>query len=79
MGFLSKLIIMLTRKCEFQADAFAKTHNYSEELVSGLVKIHKENKSNLNPDWLYSKLNHTHPTLLQRVSAIREDDSKKDK
>lgn len=64
---------MVTRKCEFQADAFAKIHNYSDQLISGLVKIHKENKSNLNPDWLYSKFNHTHPTLLQRVSAMKEE------
>lgn len=68
----------MTRKCEFQADAFARIHKYSDQLISGLVKIHKENKSNLNPDWLYSKFTHTHPTLLQRVAAINED-SKLDK
>ena len=78
MGLLGKIIVVITRKCEFQADEFAKIHNYSEQLISGLVKIHKENKSNLNPDWLYSQFNHTHPTLLQRVSAIKSE-SKKDK
>lgn len=71
MGTLMKGLVAIVRKNEFQADKFAYDHGYSGEMIKALVKIHKENKSNLNPDWLYSMFNHTHPTLLQRVAAIR--------
>lgn len=66
-----KGIVAIVRKNEFQADKFAYENGYAEPMVKSLVKIYKENKANLNPDWMYSMFNHTHPTLLQRVAAIK--------
>ena len=64
MNIFMKFVVFIIRKNEFQADRFSAEHGYEEGLVKGLVTIHKENKSNLNPDWLFSMFTHTHPTLL---------------
>lgn len=58
-----------TRSKEFQADAFAKKLGFSTELKSGLVKLQKDNLSNMNPDYLYSMYHHSHPPLLQRFGS----------
>ena len=72
MGFVQKLIIRVIRANEFQADKFAWSQGHGDDLIKALVKIFKENKADLNPDWMFSLFNHTHPTLLQRVNAIRD-------
>jgi hypothetical protein len=38
---------------------------------SGLLKLHLENLSNLNPDPWYSAYHYTHPPLLERQRAIK--------
>ena len=38
----------------------------------GLVKMSIENRSNLDPDPIYSTYHYSHPPLLQRLSAIDE-------
>lgn len=59
-----------SRKFEYQADIFACELGYGNELKSALGKLSEENKSNLDPDPLYSMINYTHPTLIERVKAI---------
>lgn len=61
---------MLSRKNEYQADAYAAGFGLSEPLVSGLKKMHVKSLSNLNPDPLYVFFYYSHPTLLQRVQAL---------
>jgi STE24 endopeptidase len=56
----------MTRLKEFQADAFAKKLGYATNLKSGLIKLQKDNLSDMNPDPLYSAYHHSHPTLLER-------------
>jgi hypothetical protein len=43
----------------------------------GLVKMSIENRSNLDPDSMYSLYHYSHPPLLQRLSAIDEGMKKK--
>jgi len=69
MGFLMNL---LSRKNEFEADAFSVNLGYREDLRSGLITIHKENKSNLYPDKLYSAYHYSHPPLIERLNAMKE-------
>jgi len=64
-------IVQLSRRNEFQADQYALRYFHGENLIWALVKIYKENKADLDPDWLYSSMKHTHPTLLQRVARIK--------
>ena len=59
-----------SRKFEYQADNFACELGYGKELKAALGKLSEENKSNLDPDPLYSMVNYTHPTLIERVRAI---------
>jgi Zn-dependent protease with chaperone function len=61
LGFLQSYI---SRVCEYQADAFAVTYGHGENLKLSLTKLFKLNKGAMvEPDSLYSALNHSHPTL----------------
>ncbi|PVU89046.1 hypothetical protein BB561_005580 [Smittium simulii] len=62
----------LSRKNEFEADAFSKKLGYQEELKQGLIKIHIENKGNLNPDKVYSAYHYSHPPLVERLAALSD-------
>jgi len=60
----------ISRKFEYEADEFACQHGMADDLRKGLVNIYIQNAANLNPDSFYSMLNNSHPTLMERVSAI---------
>lgn len=63
---------IFSRKNEYQADAFAAIHFSGEELASALKKLSVNNLSNLRPHPLYVFFHYSHPTLLQRLAALRE-------
>uniref|UniRef100_A0A6B2L4U8 CAAX prenyl protease n=1 Tax=Arcella intermedia TaxID=1963864 RepID=A0A6B2L4U8_9EUKA len=68
---LSFLMTLLSRKHEFEADEFATKLGYGDQLRSGLISIHKENKANLWPDELYSTYHYSHPPLIERLKGIQ--------
>lgn len=61
-----------SRKNEYQADSYAAGFGLGDSLISGLKKLSVKSLSNLNPDWLYVFFNYSHPTLLQRIKAIKK-------
>lgn len=61
---------VLSRKYEYQADNFAKSHGCGNELVSALKKLSAKSLSNLTPHPLYVFFNYSHPTLYQRINKI---------
>lgn len=65
---------ILLRSMEYQADAFAANRNM--KLEEALIKLHGDNKAMIDPDPLYSAFKDSHPTLYQRVIAIRKIQSK---
>lgn len=65
------LMNMLSRKNEYQADKYAKTNYESEALISALKKLSVNNLSNLTPHPTYVFFHYSHPTLLQRIRALR--------
>lgn len=67
----------LTRRFEYQADAFAVEHKRGASLAAALIKISKDNKSNLNVDPLWSAYHNSHPTLLERLEAIEKLEAKR--
>jgi STE24 endopeptidase len=60
----------LSRKMEFQADAYAADNGLGNSLIQGLKKLSSENLSNLTPHPVYVFVNYSHPTLLQRIERI---------
>lgn len=71
LGFLGTL---MSRHFEYQSDAYAKNKGYQEELKTALVKLNSDNLGFPVHDELYSKFNHSHPTLMERIKALEKDD-----
>lgn len=61
---------VLSRKYEYQADAYAAQFGYGEQLISGLKKLSATSLSNLTPHPWYVFFHYSHPTLLQRMRAM---------
>jgi STE24 endopeptidase len=61
---------LLSRRHEFEADHYAATKASAGNLISALVKLHKDNASTLTPDPLYSWVNYSHPTAVQRIARL---------
>lgn len=73
--WLSPLSSRLSRKHEYEADAFAcDAVGTASPLVSALRNLHEKNLSNLTPHPLYSAFHYSHPTLLERESALQRVD-----
>jgi STE24 endopeptidase len=69
LGLLGNI---LSRKHEFEADAFAaKTANASETMIAALKKLSVDNLSNLTPHPLKVFLEYSHPPTLARIAALR--------
>ncbi len=69
--WLSPLAHWWSRRYEYQADAFAAaTMQESASLIGALRKLNEKNLSNLTPHPLYSSVYYSHPTLLERESAL---------
>ena len=63
---------MLSRKYEYDADAFAvETYGKSDSMITALKKLSTDNLSNLTPHPLKVFLNYSHPPVLDRIKAIR--------
>ncbi|KAH8733879.1 myosin-like coiled-coil protein-domain-containing protein [Ilyonectria robusta] len=61
---------IITRKFEFQADAFAKQLGYPEELARSLLKLQIQNLSTMDADWMYASYHFSHPHLSERLNAL---------
>jgi STE24 endopeptidase len=65
------LMNTLSRKNEYQADNFTKKYFKAEHLINALKKLSVNNLSNLTPHPTYVFFHYSHPTLLQRIRAIK--------
>ena len=68
----SLLANWLSRKAEYRADGQAVKEGYGEALIEGLKKLSRDNLSDLSPSPLLVKLEYSHPTLSQRITAIEK-------
>lgn len=69
---LSPLFAWYTRHNEYAADAYSlDLYPHPTALEEGLVRLSKENLSNLFPHPLVVVFRYSHPPLLERVAAIR--------
>lgn len=69
IGLLGNL---LSRKNEYEADAYAKETYNAEPLIGALKKMSGDHLSNLTPHPAYVFVHYSHPTLLQRIRAMRK-------
>ena len=69
--FLTKPISSyISRQREFASDNFSLKYTKGESMISGLLKLSKDNASNLTPDPLFSSYYYSHPPISERVASI---------
>ena len=68
--FLSPLLSGLSRKHEFEADAYAKSQTGGAPLASALLKLYKDNASTLTPDPWYVRFYYSHPPATDRLARL---------
>ena len=68
--FVSPIFAQLSRRDEFQADAFAARKTDAKDLTSALLKLMEDNASTLTPDPLYVKFYYSHPPALERITHL---------
>lgn len=80
LGFLFSIISFpftplfsyFSRKHEYEADGFAADLTSDpESMATSLVKLSKDNLSNLHPHPLYAKFYYSHPPVVERVNNLR--------
>ena len=69
--FFSPLLSMLSRKHEFEADAYAAEYADKRDLSNALVKLYKDNAATLTPDPLHSAFYDSHPPASTRIARLR--------
>lgn len=71
--WFSPLLNLVSRKHEYEADAFARDAvGAAAPVVDALRKLATKNLSNLTPHPLYSGFHYSHPTLIERERALTE-------
>lgn len=68
--FISPLMAQLSRKHEFEADAYAVSQTQASDLKNALLKLYEDNASTLTPDPLYVKFYYSHPPASERLARM---------
>ena len=69
---LSPLFNQLSRRHEYEADAYAAAHAPAQDLVRALVKLYQDNASTLTPDPLHSAFYDSHPPASLRIARLNQ-------
>ena len=69
--FVMPVMARLSRKHEFEADAYASAQANRSDLANALLKLHEDNASTLTPDPLYVRFYYSHPPASERLAALR--------
>lgn len=67
---LTPLFSALSRRHEFEADAFAAQQSDGKALISALVKLYRDNAATLTPDPLHSLFYDSHPPAAVRIGHL---------
>ncbi len=68
--FVSPLMAQISRKHEFEADAYAVRQTQASDLKNALLKLYEDNASTLTPDPLYVKFYYSHPPASERLARM---------
>ena len=73
--FLSPLTNSWSRKHEYQADSYSReVTGGSQAMQMALLKLGRDNMSNLTPHKAYSFFHYSHPALSERLAALEEEE-----
>lgn len=68
---LTPLSNALSRKHEYEADAYAAQSSEARELIHALVTMYRENAATLTPDSMYSLFHDSHPPAALRIAHLQ--------
>ena len=68
--FVTPLFSALSRRDEFEADAYAMQQASGAHLASALLKLYEDNASTLTPDPVYVKFYYSHPPAAERLARM---------
>ncbi|MBA3563152.1 MAG: M48 family metallopeptidase [Gammaproteobacteria bacterium] len=69
---LTPLGAWLSRRHEFEADAYAAGQSDARALIAALVKLYRDNASTLTPDPVHSAFYDSHPPAGTRIARLKE-------
>ncbi|MFN4148270.1 MAG: M48 family metallopeptidase [Rhodocyclaceae bacterium] len=67
---LTPSLSWLSRRHEFEADAFAAEQSDAKALIAALVKLYRDNAATLTPDPLHSLFYDSHPPASERIARL---------
>lgn len=71
-GFLiGPLSARISRRHEFEADAYACQQASGQDLANALLKLHEDNAGTLTPDPIYAAFYYSHPPANERLAALK--------
>ena len=68
--FVTPLMALLSRKHEFEADAYAVQQTSGQDLATALLKLYEDNASTLTPDPVFVKFYYSHPPASERLARM---------
>ncbi len=68
--FVAPVMAQLSRRDEFQADAYACAQTNAADLSTALLKLFEDNAATLTPDPLYVRFYYSHPPASERMAAL---------
>jgi len=68
--FIAPLFAQLSRKHEFEADAYAVRQTSAQDLSTALLKLYEDNAATLTPDPLYVRFYYSHPAASERLARM---------
>jgi STE24 endopeptidase len=68
--FVTPLFAQLSRRHEFEADAYASAQASGADLAAALLKLHEDNAATLTPDPVYVRFYYSHPPAGERLAAL---------
>ncbi len=68
--FISPLFAQISRRHEFEADAYAMAQASGQDLATALLKLYEDNASTLTPDPVYVKFYYSHPPASERLARM---------
>jgi STE24 endopeptidase len=68
--FVAPLPVLISRRHEFEADAYAVAQTNGADLSRALLKLYQDNASTLTPDPVFVKFYYSHPPASERLARM---------